>query len=207
MTSWLKVTLDYRPREAFSLLVNNRNSQVIWKTLWVYLCTSTIFSCEMRAHFPLNIHSSFKISHGPWLWFSLTKEKGQTQSSWHFLTYFLLTQAQCFPWSTSCAEDWVLICSVESAMGPPHYSPQSSLIWDPGSFRDGHSLSKWWRRNCAPCRKLGNHPEDLAFRNSKTSFKQSSYSEVLSEGPDTWSALSEYLLKCTHLIWFDFDWE
>lgn len=35
------------------------------------------------------------------------------------------------------------------------------------------------------------------------SFSQSSHSEVLSKGPDTWLALNEYLLKCIHLIWFD----
>lgn len=31
MTQWLKVTPDFRPREAFGLLLKDRNSQVFWK--------------------------------------------------------------------------------------------------------------------------------------------------------------------------------
>lgn len=73
---WLKVTLDCRPREAFSLLLNDRNSQVICKTQWADLCTSTIFSCERKAHFPLNIYYSIKISQA--LVVILTKEGERT---------------------------------------------------------------------------------------------------------------------------------
>lgn len=145
MTSWLKVTLDYRPREAFSLLLNDRNSQVIWKTQWVDLCTSTIFSCERRAHFPLNIFSSLKIPHGLWLWFSL-KEKRQPRSTWHFLTYLLLTYSWCSLWNTSCAEGCILTCFVQSAMGLPPSPPQRSPIWDPSSFRDGLFLNGWRKK-------------------------------------------------------------
>lgn len=142
MTPWSKVTLDYRPRQAFSLLLNDRNSQVIWKAQWVDLCSSTIFSCERRAHFPLNIYSSLDISHGPWLWFSLRAKITTKQLA--LFTILSPNIGMMFPVEHVLCKGWVLTGSVgSSTMGLAPSPPQSSRIWDPSSFRDELYLSKW----------------------------------------------------------------